>query len=401
MKISEGKKMSRKRTTYSTELKTKLVLELLQGDKTLNEIANANNITPKNLQNWKVIFLDNAEMAMEPSKVVKEYKDEIKDLEEKVDQYAKVVGQLTVERDWVTKKLKSSDLSNKKEMINSEHKELSVVKQCHLIGLNRSSIYYEAKPNKKKERIVSKIEEIFTDLSLYGGLKVHQQLLEEGIDVSLNTVFKYRKELGLKAILAVRPINTTQPNQEHKKYSYKLRGLDITRANQVWSTDITYIKINGGMVYLAAVIDWYSKAVLSWRISNTMDTSLVMSVLDEALLKYGKPEIFNTDQGSQYTSHLHTQKLKDNSIIISMDGKGRATDNIAIERFWRSAKCEKIYLNEYQTIKQLKEDLSDYMDFYNYRRFHQTLKYKKPMNVYFESLKINDENYKNKMKVEA
>ena len=159
----------------------------------------------------------------------------------------------------------------------------------------------------------------------------------------------------------------------------------------MWSTDITYIKIAGGMVYLAAVIDWYSKAVLSWRISNTMDTALVMDVLNEALLKYGKPEIFNTDQGSQYTSYIHTQTLIDNGITISMDGKGRATDNIAIERFWRSAKVERIYLNQYNTIKELKEDVIDYMQFYNYRRFHETLDYKKPMNVYFNSLKTNKE----------
>lgn len=161
----------------------------------------------------------------------------------------------------------------------------------------------------------------------------------------------------------------------------------------MWSTDITYIKIKGGMVYMAAVIDWYSKAVLSWRISNTMDTDLVMGVLNEALLLYGKPEIFNTDQGSQYTSYIHTQTLKDNGITISMDGKGRATDNIAIERFWRSAKVEKIYLNEYERVSALKSDVSEYMEFYNYRRFHETLDYKKPMNVYHESLKINDENY--------
>jgi len=393
--------MSRKRTTYSTELKTKLVLELLQGEKTLNEIASANNITPKNLQNWKAIFLDNAEMAMEPSKVVKEFKNEIKDLEEQVDEYAKTVGQLTVENNWMRGKLKSSGLSNKKSMIDSELKILSVLRQCELISLNRSSLYYEIKPNTKKVNLLDKINEIYKDISCYGGLKVHQQLLEEGENVSANTVFKYRKELGLKAVLAVKPINTTQPNKEHKKYSYKLRGIDITEANQVWSTDITYIKINGGMVYMAAVIDWYSKAVLSWRISNTMDTSLVMSVLDEALFKYGKPEIFNTDQGSQYTSLIHTQKLKDNGITISMDGKGRATDNIAIERFWRSAKCEKIYLNEYQTINQLKGDVSDYMEFYNHRRFHQTLKYKKPMQVYFESLQANNKNFNISTKIEA
>ena len=159
------------------------------------------------------------------------------------------------------------------------------------------------------------------------------------------------------------------------------------------STDITYIKIDGGMVYLAAVIDWYSKAVLSWKISNIMDTNLVMSLLNVALLKYGKPEIFNTDQGSQYTNYIHTQTLKDNGITISMDSKSRATDNICIERFWRSAKVERIYLNQYNTIKELKEDVSDYMDFYNHRRFHETLNYKKPMNVYLESLQVNNENY--------
>lgn len=224
-------------------------------------------------------------------------------------------------------------------------------------------------------------------------MKVYHQLLEDGFSVSPNTVLIYRKELGLRAVLAVRPPNTSWADKQHPKHSYKLRGLDIVRANQVWSTDITYIKIKGGMVYMAAVIDWYSKAVLSWRISNTMDTDLVMGVLNEALLLYGKPEIFNTDQGSQYTSYIHTQTLKDNGITISMDGKGRATDNIAIERFWRSAKVEKIYLYEYERVSVLKSDVSDYMEFYNYRRFHETLNYKKPMNVYYESLKINDENY--------
>jgi putative transposase len=272
----------------------------------------------------------------------------------------------------------------------SKSKIISVVKQCDLLKLSRSNFYYTPVINEYKLSIKEEIKSIFEEIPIYGAKKVHCQLLENGFNVSLTTVESYRKELGLKAILAVRePLCLTQPNIAHPKYSYKLRGLDIIRANQVWSTDITYIKIAGGMVYLAAVIDWYSKAVLSWRISNTMDTSLVMDVLDEALLKYGKPEIFNTDQGSQYTSYIHTQRLRDNGITISMDGKGRATDNIAIERFWRSAKVEKIYLNQYETIKELKEDVTDYMQFYNYRRFHETLDYKKPMNVYFDSLKIN------------
>ena len=176
-------------------------------------------------------------------------------------------------------------------------------------------------------------------------------------------------------------VNTTVPVKEHKKYSYKLRGLDITQANQVWSTDITYVKINGGMVYLAVIIDWHSKAVLSHKISNTMDSALVMDVLEQALSHYGTPEIFNTDQGSQYTSEIHTQRLKNKGITISMDGIGRATDNICIERFWRSAKCERLYLNEYDSIGGLQEDIDDYIEFYNHRRFHETLDYKKPGGV--------------------
>ena len=385
--------MSRKRTVYTAEYKTRLVLEVLKEDKTLAEIASANKITPLNLQNWKKIFLANAELAMEPSKAIKEYKEANAKLVVEVGEYAKKVGQLTLEKDWAVGKLKDLDLSKKLAMIDeSKSKVMSVVKQCEILHLNRSNIYYAPVINEYKLAIKEEIKAIFEEIPIYGAKKVHCQLKENGFDVSLNTVTSYRKELGLRAILAVRePTCLTQPNIAHPKYSYKLRGLDIVRANQVWSTDITYIKIAGGMVYLAAVIDWYSKAVLSWRISNTMDTSLVMDVLDEALLKYGKPEIFNTDQGSQYTSYIHTQKLKDNGIIISMDGVGRATDNIVIERFWRSAKVERIYLNQYNTIKELKEDVTDYMQFYNYRRFHETLEYKKPMNVYYESLKINKE----------
>ena len=142
------------------------------------------------------------------------------------------------------------------------------------------------------------------------------------------------------------------------------------------------------MVYLVAIIDWHSKAVLAHKISNTMDCSLVMDVLNQALSRYGQPEIFNTDQGSQYTSDIHTQRLKKKGIMISMDGKGRASDNICIERFWRSAKCERIYLNEYATIAELREDVGDYIDFYNHRRFHETLAYKKPMNTY--QLKVSN-----------
>jgi putative transposase len=376
--------MSTKRTTYSAEFKTKIVIEVLRNEKTLAEIASENNVTPKNIQNWKKIFLENASMAMEPEKAIKGYKAENVKLQKTIDDYAKTVGQLTLEKSWLAGKLKSLDLTTKKSMIESELEKISVVNQCEMIGLCRANHYYSPVIDENIVAIKAHIEKIYEEIPIYGSLKVHQQLLEDGYSVCVNSVQKYRKDLGLKAILAVRPPNMSQPIKEHKKYTYKLRGVDISRVNQVWSTDITYIRIKGGMVYLAAIIDWHSKAVLSWSISNTMDSDLVMGVLNEALRKYTHPEIFNTDQGSQYTSHIHTGTLKENGITISMDGKGRATDNICIERFWRSAKCEKIYLNEYNTLTELKDDVKTYIEFYNHRRFHETLGYKKPMNVYNE-----------------
>ncbi len=374
--------MARKRVKYGSEFKVKLVLEVLKNEKTLNQIAKEHNVLPKNLLNWKKQFLANAEIAMEPAKAVKEYKDQIKELEKKVDKYAKTVGKLTVERDWLEGKLKSLDLSTKRGIIQADtNKSLSHYRKHELLGISRSYNYYTPVVNPKKEAIKQRIKAISEDefMCVYGEEKVWRQLLLEGYTVSLNTVSKYRKELGVQAVIAVKPVSTTISDDKHPKYPYKLKDVVIDKPNKVWSTDITYIKINGGTVYLAAIIDWYSKAILAWNISNTMDTDFVMGVLNEALKNNPKPEIFNTDQGSQYTSYIHTQTLKENNITISMDSKGRATDNIAIERFWRSAKVERIYLNAYSSIKELKQDIKDYINFYNYHRFHQSLNYKRPM----------------------
>jgi len=328
---------------------------------------------------------------MEPAKAVKEYKEQIKELEKKVDKYAKTVGKLTVERDWAVGKLKSLDLSTKRAMVgvqaaNNTQSLPSQSRQHEMLGISRSYNYYTPVVNPTKEAIKRRLVAIAEDefMCTYGEEKVYRQLLEEGYSVNLNTVSKYRKELGIKAIVAIKPISTTVADDHHPKYPYLLKGINIDKPNRVWSTDITYIKIAGGTVYLAAIIDWYSKAVLSWNISNTMDTDFVMGVLEEALQNYPKPDIFNTDQGSQYTSYIHTQTLKDYGIDISMDSKGRATDNIAIERFWRSVKTERIYLNEYKSIQELKADIKAYIHFYNYKRFHQTLEYKRPMEVYDE-----------------
>ena len=381
--------MSTKRRHFSSEFKVKLVLEVLKNEKPLSQIARENNVLPKNLINWKKQFLDNAEIAMEPAKAVKEYKEQIKTLEKKVDKYAKTVGKLTVERDWAVGKLRSLDLSTKRAMLhlqaaNNTEALPTPSRQHQLLSISRSYRYYTPVVGPKKAAIKQRLLEIAEDdfMCVYGEEKVYRQLLAEGYYISLNTVSTYRKALGIKAVTAVKPMTTTVADDHHPKYPYLLKGVTIDRPNTVWSTDITYIKINGGMVYLAAVIDWYSKAVLGWNISNTMDTDFVMKVLTDALTRYPKPEVFNTDQGSQYTSYIHTQTLKDHGIQISMDSVGRATDNIAIERLWRSVKYERIYLNDYQNMQELKEDLKGYFHFYNYHRFHQTLGYKKPMEVY-------------------
>ena len=306
--------MSKKRTKYTAEFKSKLVLELLKNERTLSEIASDNNITPQNLQGWKKIFLDNAVIAMEPSKVVKEYKDDLAKSQEENEMLMTLIGKVTIEKEWLEKKLKSLASSEKRTMIEPKLKALSLRLQCQLLGLNRSGIYYQKRDNTKKAQIQERIINIFEEVPIYGAAKVHQQLLQENIKISLNTVARYRKEMKLHAVLAVKQVNTTIPIKSHKKYSYKLRGLNINKANQVWSTDITYIKVQGGMVYLAAIIDWHSKAVLAHKISNTMDSTLVMDVLNDALARYDKPEIFNTDQGSQYTSELHTARLKKEGI---------------------------------------------------------------------------------------
>ena len=375
--------MSKKQKCYSPEFKTKVVLELLAGDLTVSQIASKHSLIGKSILNWKKVFLANASLAFNKDAAVADIKTTVDTQKKEIDELHRQLGKRTAELEWAAKKLKSLDFNKKKELIKSELNTISISRQCELLRFNRSTYYYQdSQPLPKKMSILRKIDSIYTETPFFGYRKIYQQLAEDGFKVGINQVSKYMKELGLKAIYPTKNITTTLANLEHKKYPYLLRELDINRPNQVWSTDITYIRVAGGFVYLAAVIDWYSKAILSHKISNTMDENLVLDVLNDALDEYGKPEIFNTDQGSQYTSHSHTKLLLDNHIKISMDGKGRATDNIAIERFWRSVKYENIYIQEYKTIRELKNGVNEYIEFYNYRRFHQTLNYKKPMDIY-------------------
>jgi len=384
---------------YSAEQKTKIVLETLKEDQTIGQIASKYEVTTKTIQNWKNQFLDNAVIAFEPSNLVKEYKDTIKAKEEEIDELHKQLGKATIKVEFLEKKLESLDLCNKKALIESEHKELTIKEQCEILKVCRSSYYYIPKPISEYDlNILNAIDEIYTDNSDYGYRLIHQVLLEKGFKIGKDRVLKYMRILGINAIYKHKKRATSLKNKEHQVYNYLLKeywtidsvnhtkSVYVPHVNEVWSSDITYIRMNGGFMYLCAIIDWHSRAILSYKISNCMDTALVTDVLKDALSKYPKPKIFNTDQGSQYTSAEHTQILKDNNIQISMNGKGRSIDNIIIERFFRTLKHSNIYISDYTTIKELKRGVEDFIYKYNFKRFHSSLNYQKPMNVYLQQI---------------
>lgn len=383
------KDMSKKRKTYSAEFKTKVVLELLVGDQTVAQIASKYEITAKSLTDWKKQFLSNASLAFDVGGTTQGYKDEIATLKDENDALAKKLGKTTIERDWAVGKLKSLDLSNKKDLVDSKLTDISTTRQCELIELNRSTLYYEAKPIKDEDiKIMNRIDEIYTEISsTYGYRFMHQQLIQEGYAVGVNKVNRLMNQMGIQAIFPKKKRFCGVKHQQHKIYPYLLGNIDIQKANQVWCGDITYIPIKGGHMYLAAVLDWHSKSVLAWKLSSVMDTALATDVLKEAINRYGTPDIFNTDQGSQYTSFEHTNMLKRNNIQVSMNGKGRSIDTIAIERFFRTLKYDEIYINEYSSISDLKKGIDRYINFYNFERFHSSLNYEKPMNVYLRGVK--------------
>jgi putative transposase len=251
---------------------------------------------------------------------------------------------------------------------------LPVSTQCALAGVNRSSCYGQLKtPLPSAEDLLLKqlIDEEYTRHPFYGTRRMKRVLLALGYQVNRKRVQRLMRELGL-AGMAPGP-NTSKPHPEHKVYPYLLRGLAITRPNHVWSTDVTYCRLPGGFMYLTAVIDWYSRKVLAWRLSNSLDSSFCIDGLEDAIRRYGKPEIFNSDQGCQYTSKAFTGVLKGHDVRISMDGRGRALDNSFVERLWRSIKHEDLCLKGYATPMEMKRGLAEYFRFYNSERIHQAL----------------------------
>ena len=390
--------MSRKRTTYSAEFKAKVVLEILEGEKSLNEIASQYDLLPKNLQNWKKQFLENAFLAFDKSVITKEYKAEIESLKKAKDATSKKLGEVIVERDWAVEKLKSLDLSTKREMIDEgkvqaqkDTKTPSLNKQLKLLSVSKTAHYYTPVNKFSSDediKLLNTIDLIHTKHPYYGTRRIVKLLARLGMNVGRKLIKTAMEYMGIRALYP--KVKTTKANKEHKKYPYLLESFKndnnqviIDTPNQVWSTDITYIKLEKGFAYLAAIIDWNTKKILSWKLSNTMDVSLTTSVLKDALSKYPKPEILNTDQGSQYTAKEHIDILVKNDISISMDAKGRSIDNIVIKRFWRTLKYENVYPSSYTNIKEAKVGIGEYIDIYNKERLHSALDYLTPDEAYY------------------
>ena len=264
--------------------------------------------------------------------------------------------------------------------MDRDHPTLSVVRQCQLLGLSRSGLYYQPAPLPEEDLSLMKlIDRQYLSTPFYGARRMAAWLKTQGHEVNRKRVRRLMQTMGLSAIYR-RP-RTSIPAPGHKVYPYLLRGREITRPDEVWAADITYIPMARGFLYLVAIIDWHSRCVLTWRLSNTLDEGFCLEALEEAL-RAGKPELFNTDQGSQFTSKAFTSLLEQHGVRISMDGKGSYNDNLFIERLWRSVKYEEVYLKAYQDGRAARAGISNYIGFYNTQRPHQALGYRTPAEVY-------------------
>ena len=269
---------------------------------------------------------------------------------------------------------------DRRELLVPNHPEFSLRQQCELLKINRSSYYYQAKPEDEETLLLMRlVDEVYTEYPFFGSRQMVNYLRLNGHDVGRTKIRSIYEKLGLQAVCP--GPHTSKPHPEHKVYPYLLRDVEINKCNQVWSTDITYVRMSKGFVYLAAIIDWYSRYVLDWELGITLEADFCIEVLCR-VLSYGKCDIFNTDQGSQFTCGDFTKLLLDKEIKISMDGKGRALDNIFVERLWRSVKYECIYLKEWETVRDIRKGLATYFNFYNHKRPHQGINGKTPASVY-------------------
>ncbi|QHD70249.1 IS3 family transposase [Sphingobium yanoikuyae] len=373
--------MSRRpRRNHSPAFKAKVALAALKGEKTLAELAQQFDVHANQITTWRAQLLEGAagvfggESAAENA----EPTVDVKTLHAKI-------GELTLANDFLGRRARQSgSVAERKAMIDRSH-SLPVARQARELGISRSSVYYLPAPVSATDLgIMRRMDELHLEYPFAGSRMLRDLLRQEGTAIGRCHVATLMKRMAIEAIYR-RP-NTSKPAPGHRIYPYLLRKLPITRPNQVWATDISYIPMARGFVYLVAIVDWFSRKVLSHRVSITMEADFCVEALEEAIARYGRPEIFNTDQGSQFTSMAFTSVLLREKIAISMDGRGAWRDNVVVERLWRSVKYEEVYLKAYATVSEARAGIGRYLRFYNEKRPHSSLAARTPDQTYFDNL---------------
>ncbi|MGQ9663491.1 MAG: IS3 family transposase, partial [Kiritimatiellia bacterium] len=357
------------------KFKAKVAVEAIRGGRTLTQLASQYHVHPMQVGLWRKTALEQMEELFVDGR-----KRERSNAEVEKEALYEQIGRLKVELDWLKKKVLVCSTEQRRQMVELAHPAISMRRQCELLGVSRSGLYYQARGESRENLMLMRlIDEEYTRRPFYGSRKMMYWLNGQGWEVGRHRV---RRLMGLMGLQAIYPKpRLSQPGEGHRIYPYLLNGVDITRVNQVWSTDITYIRMREGFVYLVAVMDWFSRFVLSWALSLTLELDFCQDALRRAL-RWGRPEIFNSDQGSQFTSDKFTAILAKRGVTISMDGRGRCMDNIFIERLWRSLKYEEVYLHDYTGVPEAQTGIGNWLHFYNHQRFHQSLQYRTPAAIF-------------------
>ncbi|MFW1926839.1 IS3-like element ISAba14 family transposase [Acinetobacter ursingii] len=367
----------RPRRNHSNDFKAKVALAAIKAEKTLAELSAEFDVHQNQIIDWKNQLISASSQAFDQSKAPSEPPIDLKKLHAKI-------GEQALEIKFFRRCVEETGPLQPQKLID-DSLQISVSKQAKLLKVSRGCYYYRPKPVSSSDlKLMRCIDELHMQYPFAGSRMMRDLLNRQGHHIGRRHTRTLMKKMGIQALYC-KP-NLSQANQAHRKYPYLLKGLAIQRSNQVWSTDITYIPMAKGFVYLCAVIDWHSRKVLAHRVSISMEVDFCISVLNEAIEKYGSPEILNTDQGSQFTSDAFIDVLKSNGIQISMDGKGRWVDNVMVERLWRSVKYEEVYLKAYSSVTDAKKQLSAYFEFYNLKRPHSSLDKMTPNEFYYDQL---------------
>ena len=368
--------MSVKRRQFTSQFKAKVAMEAMKGQRTIGELAGLYQVHPSRIAAWKKHLVEYSAMAFEESSVQGSDRSPPALMAQLYEQ----IGRLQVELSWLKKSLDWTP-DQKRQAVDADHPRLSMRRQCERLGLSASSLYYHRVPVDPEDLIImGLIDRQYLETPFYGVLRMTAWLRRQGLTVGVKRVRRLMRQMGLEAIYP-KP-RTSMATAENRHFPYLLKGLTVDHPDHVWCIDITYVGLHTGWAYWVAIMDWFSRYVLSWELSNTLDTGFCLSALERAMHRRRRPEIFNSDQGGQFTSEAFVGALEQAQIKISMDGRGRAYDNIFIERLWRAVKYENLYPREYETMAEASMGLRNYFEFYNQERLHQSLDYQAPAEVY-------------------